>query len=177
MNDSVASTNLLHDAGTVLSGVADAELDPGVARRMLTAIYRLAVPLVVVPPVAAVIAFAYFVGTDWWLVPVIAGAFALGVVLLVVLRLVLGFGLSLLGFLDKLTQLPGAVLSLNEEVAQLRGGVADLRADVAPLSGVVGTLTGHVDSLQNSLDGVQFWRAPSRLWKAAAADRSTTSED
>ncbi len=169
------SKALLHDAGAILSGVADADLDAGVTRRMLTAIYRLSVPLILVPPFAGVAAFVWFEGLDWRLAPVVVVAIAAGAVLLVGLRLILGFALMLLRFLDQLTQLPAAVLSLNSEVEQLRdgvvnlrGGVAELRDDVAPLSGVVQGLTGHVDSLQGSLDGVQFWRAPSRLWKAAS---------
>lgn len=135
---------LIHEAGAVLSGVADTELHADETRRMLQAIYRLSLPLMLVPPVAGAGAYLYFYGFGWGFIGVCIAAVALGAVLLVTLRLVLGFGWLTLRFLDQLAQLPAAVLSLNtqvdnlrDQVAELGGGVEELRADVAPLSGVV----------------------------------------
>lgn len=135
---------LISEAGAVLGGVADTELHADVTRRMLQAIYRLSLPLMLVPPIAGVVAYARLVGLGWGFFGVCIGAVALGAVLVVTLRLVLGFGWLTLRFLDQLAQLPAAVLSLNTQVDQLRdqvaelgGGVAELRDDVAPLSSVV----------------------------------------
>ena len=137
-------TDLISEAGTVLGGVADTELHADVTRRMLQAIYRLSLPLMLVPPVAGAVAYARLVGFGWGFVGVCIGAVAVGGVLLIGLRLLLGFGWLTLRFLDQLAQLPAAVLSLNTQVDQLRdqvaelgGGVSDLREDVAPLSSVV----------------------------------------
>lgn len=171
-DDAETGPVLISETATVLGGVADANLDAGVTRRMLKAIYRLTIPLVILPLLVVPFAYIHFVGFDWGVPLVCLGAVAAGVVLLVALRLVLGFGWLLLRFLDQLALLPAAVLSLNSQVAELRSqvaelgdGVVDLRGDVAPLSGVVQGLTGHVDALQGSLEEVQFWRNPSRLWK------------
>jgi outer membrane murein-binding lipoprotein Lpp len=137
-------TDLISEAGAVLGGVADTELHADVTRRMLQAIYRLSLPLMLVPPVAGAVAYARFVGFGWGFAGVCIGAVALGGVLLIGLRLLLGFGWLVLRFLDQLAQLPAAVLSLNSQVDQLRdqvaelgGGVSELREDVAPLSSVV----------------------------------------
>lgn len=143
-SDGSAAGRVLIEAGTVLGGVVDTELHADVTRRMLQAIYRLSLPLMLVPPIAGVAAYARFVGLGWGLVGVCIGAVAAGGVLLIGLRLLLGFGWLLLRFLDQLAQLPAAVLSLNSQVDQLRdqvaelgGGVSELREDVAPLSSVV----------------------------------------
>ena len=135
---------LISEAGAVLGGVADTELHADVTRRMLQAIYRLSLPLMLVPPVAGAVAYARLVGLGWGFVGVCIGAIAVGGILLIGLRLLLGFGWLVLRFLDQLAQLPAAVLSLNSQVDQLRdqvaelgGGVSELREDVAPLSSVV----------------------------------------
>lgn len=135
---------LISEAGAVLSGVVDTELHADETRRMLQAIYRLSLPLMLVPPIAGAAAYLHFFGFGWGFIGVCIGAVALGAVLLVTLRLVLGFGWLTLRFLDQLAQLPAAVLSLNTQVDQLRdqvaelgGGVSELREDVAPLSSVV----------------------------------------
>jgi hypothetical protein len=139
-----ASKVLISEAGAVLGGVADTELHADVTRRMLQAIYRLSLPLMLVPPIAGAGAYAYSFGLDWGFIAVCIGAVAVGAILVVGLRLVLGFGWLTLRFLDQLAQLPAAVLSLNTQVDQLRdqvaelgGGVSELREDVAPLSSVV----------------------------------------
>jgi len=143
-SDGSAAGRVLVEAGTVFGGVVDTELHADVTRRMLQAIYRLSLPLMLVPPIAGVAAYARFVGLGWGFIAVCVGGVALGAVLLVGLRLVLGFGWLILRFLDQLAQLPAAVLSLNSQVDQLRdqvaelgGGVSELREDVAPLSSVV----------------------------------------
>lgn len=139
-----AGKALIGEAGTVLGGVVDTELHADVTRRMMQAIYRLSLPLMLVPPVAGAVAYLHFQGFGWGFVGVCIAAVALGAVLLVTLRLALGFGWLTLRFLDQLADLPAAVLSLNTQVDQLRdqvaelgGGVSELRQDVAPLSGVV----------------------------------------
>lgn len=139
-----AGKALIDEAGAVVGGVVDTELHADVTRRMMQAIYRLSLPLMLVPPIAGVVAYLHFVGLGWGFVGICVAAVALGVVLLVTLRLALGFGWLALRFLDQLADLPAAVLSLNTQVDQLRdqvaelgGGVDELRQDVAPLSTIV----------------------------------------
>lgn len=139
---------------------------------LIASIYRVGRVVAMIPPLALVAAALSWLPAGWGLVCLLVIAPATYLILLVSLRLGLGFALLAILFMQRLMRLPesvdsltagvhglrGDVQALTGQVDQLRGNVTGLTSEVRGLPGVVDGLTSQVDSLYTTLESAQFWR-------------------
>lgn len=163
---------VLSDAREFARGFSDPHMDSALTEGMVASIYRIGWLAALLPPAAVVIvAFAYL-PVLWGVAILGIGAPALYLLLLVMLRVGLGFALLAIRFMERLMRLPdsveqltagvqglrGDVQGLTGQVDQLRDNVTGLSGEVRGLPSVVDGLTSQVDSLYGSLESAQFWR-------------------
>jgi hypothetical protein len=157
----------MQGAQSLVRGLFD--IQEGLSRSLLTAIYRLVFLLAALPwAIFTVLAFQRS-SVVWGLVWGLVLGPALYVVLVLASRFALGLTVMVIRLIQELTELPNAVDRLTNEVANLRGDIGrlpdvveELTGQVQALPGVVGHLNEHIDSLQYSLDKAQFWRSSRR---------------
>ncbi|HSV40486.1 MAG TPA: hypothetical protein VLI04_17115 [Nocardioidaceae bacterium] len=157
----------MQGAQSLVRGLFD--IEEGLSRSLLTAIYRLVFLLAALPWIIFTVLAFQRSNVVWGLVWAVVLGPAVYVALVIASRFALGFTVMLIRLIQELTELPNAVDRLTSEVANLRGDIGrlpdvveELTGQVQALPGVVGHLNEHIDSLQYSLDKAQFWRTSRR---------------